>query len=74
MYVLQDVYSHLCIQLIIVALKMSCHCSVICVFNVKHMTLVSVKDSVSSLTYIFHVATIALQAINKIVALKCANS
>ena len=47
------------IHLIIVAMKMSCHLGIIFVFNAKNMTLESVNDSVSSLFYIFNVASVA---------------
>ena len=38
-------YSHSWIQLILVAVKVSCHCCVIIVFDVKNVTLESVNDS-----------------------------
>ena len=71
---LKNVCDHAWIAVIIVAMKMSCHCCSIVMFNVKNMTLESVNDSVLCLAYIFNVAPFALQAINKIVALACAFS
>ena len=50
---------HLWIHLVNVAVKVSCHCSVIIVCNVKNMTLGSVSDSIFSLSYIFNVAPVA---------------
>ena len=41
-------------------------------FDVKYVTLKSIDDSVSGLTYILYVAPVALQTIYKIVTLACA--
>ena len=65
-------YDHAWIAVIIVAMKMSCHCGIIVMFDVKDMTLESVNDSVLCLAYIFNVAPFTFQAINEIVALACA--
>ena len=51
------------------ASKMSCHCGVVIVFNVKYVTLEPVYDSISSLSYIFYLASVALYTINKIIVL-----
>ena len=56
-------YGHLGIQLVTVAVKVSFHCGIVIVFNVKNMTFESVNDSVSFLSYIFNVAPVAFQAI-----------
>ena len=56
-------YGHLWIQLITVAAKVSCHCGVVIVFDVKNVTLESVNDSFSCLSYIFNVAPVAFQTI-----------
>ena len=45
--------------MIIVAMKMSSHCSFVIMFNVKYVTLESVNDSVFGLTYILYVAPVA---------------
>ena len=50
---------------------MSSHCSFVIVFDVKHVTLESINDSVFSLTYILYVAPFALKTIYKIVTLEC---
>ena len=42
--------------MIFVASKVSGHCSIVIVFDVKYMTLESVYDSISSLSYIFCLA------------------
>ena len=63
---------HAWIAVIIMAMKMSCHCCVTVMFGVKDMTLESVNDSVLCLAYIFDVAPFTFQAINEIVALACA--
>ena len=60
-------YDHAWIGLIIVAMKVSGHCGVIIMFNVKDMTLESFNDSVFCLTYILNVAPLAFQAIYEIV-------
>ena len=64
-------YDQAWIALIIVAMKMSCHCSIIVMFDIKDMTLESVNDSILCLAYIFDVAPFTFQAINEIVALVC---
>ena len=46
----QDVYSLPWIQLIFVAVKVSCHCGIISVFYVTNMTLESFNDSVFCFT------------------------
>ena len=43
--------------MIFVDSKVSGHCSIVIVFDVKYMTLESVYDSISSLSYIFCLAT-----------------
>ena len=58
--------------MIIVASKVSCHCGIEIVFDVKHMTLESVYDSIFGLTHIFGVAPVAFKAIYQVVALACA--
>ena len=50
---------HLWIQLVTVAVKVSCHCSIVIVFNVKNMTLESINDFYFSLSYIFNVVPVA---------------
>ena len=42
----KNMYDHAWIGLILVAMKMSSHCCVIVMFNVKDMTLESINDSV----------------------------
>ena len=53
---------------------MSCHCSIICMFNIKPIMLESVNNPVSCMTYISNMALNAFQAINKVTALTCAIS
>ena len=65
-------YDHAGIAVIIVAMKMSGHCCVIVMFDVKDMTLESINDSILCLAYILNMASFTFQAINKIVALACA--
>ena len=65
-------YDHAWIGLIIMAIKMSSHCSVIVMFDVKDMTLESINDSIFCLTYILNVSPSAFQTIYEIVALACA--
>ena len=65
-------YDHAWIAVIIVAVKMSCHCGIIVMFDVKDMTLESVNDSILCLAYLFNVAPFTFQAINEVVALACA--
>ena len=60
--------------MIIVAFKVSCHCGVAIVFDVKYMTLKSVYDSVFCLPYIFGVAPVAFQAIYQVITLASAFS
>ena len=67
-------YGHIRIQIVIVATKVSCHCGVVIVFDVKYMTLESIYDSVFCLPYIFSVAPIAFQAIYQVIALASAFS
>ena len=52
---------HTGIGLIIVTVKMSCHCGFVIVFDVKYMTLESINDSVFGLTYILYMAPVTLQ-------------
>ena len=52
-------YDHTGISLISVAMKMSGHCGIIIVFDVKNMTLESIYDSIFGLSYIFNVAPVA---------------
>ena len=49
--------------MIIVAFKVSCHCGVVIVFNVKYVTLGSIYNSLFCLPYIFGVAPVTFQAI-----------
>ena len=49
--------------------KVLCYCGTESMFDVKNITLKSVSDSFFSLPYIFDVAPIAFQEMNKIVAL-----
>ena len=62
-------YDHAGIALIIVAKKVPGHCCIVIVFDVINMTLESVNDSISCLSYIFDMATLVFQAIYQIVAL-----
>ena len=50
--------------MIFVASKVSSHCGTVIVFNVKYMTLESVYDSISNLSYIFCLAPVALYAVD----------
>ena len=43
--------------------KVSCHCGVVIVFNVKYVTLESINDSIFCLFYIFDMAPVSFQAI-----------
>ena len=54
------------------AVKVSGHCCIVIVFNVKNMILESGHDSVSSLSYIFNVAPVAFKTIYEIGTLACA--
>ena len=65
-------YDHARIALIIGPNKVSGHCCVIVMFDVKDMTLESVNDSIFCLTYILNMAPFTFQAINEIIALACA--
>ena len=67
-------YSHSWIQLIFVTMKVSCHCGIVSVFDVKNATLESISDSVFSLSYIFNVAPITFQTVYKVIALASAIS
>ena len=67
-------YDHTRICLITVALKMSRHCGIVIVFDVKYMTLESINDPVFCLTYILYVALSAFQTVYEIVTLVCAFS
>ena len=67
-------HDHAWIGLIIVAMEMSSHCSIIVMFDVKNMTSESVNDSIFCLAYILNVAPFTFQAIDKIIALACAFS
>ena len=60
--------------MIIVASKVSYHCGVVIVFDVKYMTLECIYDSVFCLPYIFDVAPITFQAIYNIITLASAFS
>ena len=62
-------YSHSGIQLILVAIKVSCHCYTVITFNVKNVTLKSTYDSIFSFLHIFDLAPIAFQTIYEIVTL-----
>ena len=60
-------YGNFKIQMI-VASKVSCHCGVVIVFDVKYMTFKSVSDSVFfCLPYIFDVSPITFQAIYQVI-------
>ena len=52
-------YSHTGIQLVAVAMEVSCHCGVIIVFHVKNVTLESMNDSIFSLSFILDVAPVS---------------
>ena len=67
-------YGHVRIQMVIVAVKMSCCCGVIIVFDVKYMTLESIYDSISCLSYIYNMASVAFQAIYQVITLASAFS
>ena len=67
-------YDHAWIGLIIVAMEMSSHCSIIVMFDVKNMTLESVNDSIFCLAYTLNVAPFTVPAIDEIIALACAFS
>ena len=67
-------YSHSLVQLIFVAMKVSCHCGIVSVFNVKNVMLESINDSVFSLSFIFNVAPIAFQTLYEVIALASAIS
>ena len=67
-------YSHTGIQLVHVAIEVSCHCCVIIVFDVKNVTLESINDSVFGLSYILDVTPVAFKTIYKTVTLGSAFS
>ena len=46
--------------MITVAMKMSSHCGIAIVFDVKNVTLESIHDSVFGLSYILYMAPVAL--------------
>ena len=58
--------------MVIVAVKMSCHCGVIILFDVKYMTLESIYDSIFCLSCIFSMAPVAFQEIYQVITLACA--
>ena len=62
------VYSSICMVMSL-AIKMSCHCSVIILFDVKYITLESIYHSVFCLSYIFNMAPVAFQAIYQVITL-----
>ena len=49
--------------MIFMASKVSGHCGVVIVFNVKYMTLEPIYDSILSLSYILYMAPVALYAV-----------
>ena len=55
--------------MIIMAFKVSCHCGVVIVLDVKYMTLESIYDSVICLHYIFDMAPVTFQAIYQVITL-----
>ena len=55
--------------MITVAVKVSCHCGVVIVFDVKYVTLESINDSTFCLSYIFDTAPVTFQAICQIITL-----
>ena len=62
-------YCHIWVIMILVASKVSSHCGGVIVFNVKYMTLESIYDSISSLSYIFCLAPVAFYTIDQIIVL-----
>ena len=62
------------IQLFFVVVKVSCHCGMISVFDVKNMTLESINVSVFCLTYIFNMPPVAFQTVYMVIALVSAIS
>ena len=50
------------------AVKVSCYCGFVSVFDVKNMTLESINDS-GFFTYIFNMAPVAFQTVYKVIAL-----
>ena len=60
--------------MISVAFKVSCHCGVVIVFDVKYATLESIYDSVLCLPYILCMAPVTFQATYLVVTLACAFS
>ena len=65
-------YGNLGIKMINVSFKVSCHCGIMIVFDVKYVTLESVYDSILCLSYILYVAPVTFQAIYQVVALSSA--
>ena len=57
-----------------VAFKVSCHCGIVNVFDVKYVTLESVYNSILCLPYILCVVPAVFQAIYQVVALASALS
>ena len=55
--------------MVIAAIKLSCHCRVIIVFDVKYMTLESIYDSVFCPTYLVWNQLHSKQAIYKFITL-----
>ena len=60
--------------MITVAVKVSCYCGVIVVFDDKYVTLESINDSIFCLSYIFDMAPVTFQAIYQIITLASALS
>ena len=65
---------HVRIQMVIVAVKMSCHCGVIIVLDSKVIYMTSIYDSIFCLSYIFSMAPVAFQAIYQVITLASAFS
>ena len=65
-------YDHTRISLIFVVMKMSGHCCIVIVFDVKDVTLESIHNSIFGLSYIFYMVPVAFQTIYKIVTLASA--
>ena len=57
-------YGHTGISMIIVAVKMSSHCGIAIVFDLKNVTLESINDSVFGFSYILYTAPVALWIIS----------
>ena len=60
--------------MVIVAVKISCHCGVIIVFDVKYMALESIQYSIFHFSYIFNMAPVSFQAIYQVITLTSAFS